>query len=123
MEFSATFNLFLEFPITLYEKYKIGYIVGTQKNLKKFLNFVDNIGIEFEILARRKYIPAGHGALASLTPQQFKCIRAAVELGYFDLPKRKDARAIAKKLNMAHSTFLEHIRKAEKAIFEILFRA
>ena len=49
-------------------------------------------------------------------------MKTAVENGYFDIPKRKDARSVAAILDISHATFLEHIRKAEKKIFEILYR-
>jgi predicted DNA binding protein len=43
-------------------------------------------------------------------------------LGYFDKPKKYNSHQIAEKLKISHSTFLEHIKKAEKTIISNLLR-
>jgi len=120
--FSNQFECFLEFPLTFTPVYISGSMVGTKDNLNKFLGFIDNWGAEYKIQSIKKYIFPGSGVLSTLTPQQYRCLKHALENGYFEIPKRFDSRALASQLDISHTTFLEHIRKSERVIFELLFR-
>ncbi|HTX44119.1 MAG TPA: helix-turn-helix domain-containing protein [Methanocella sp.] len=53
-----------------------------------------------------------------LTERQVKTLKKAVEMGYFDTPRRASARDVAKKLGVSPSTAVEHLRKAEKKVLE-----
>ncbi|HTY90897.1 MAG TPA: helix-turn-helix domain-containing protein [Methanocella sp.] len=53
-----------------------------------------------------------------LTERQMLTLRTAVEMGYFDTPRRASVRDVAKKLNVSASTAVEHLRKAEKKVLE-----
>ncbi len=120
--FSNVFECFFEFPIILERDYIEGAIVGTNANINKFLTFIEGWGADFETLSIKNYTVKGRGALSALTTQQHRCLRTAMEEGYFDIPKRNNARSVAAQLDISHATFLEHIRKAQKKIFGILFR-
>ena len=121
LHLSSNFNCFLEFPLFLDKKGITGNIVGKHKDLKRFIAFLENWGAKFEIVSLRKYYPKGFGVLSALTLQQLKCMEFAIEYGYFDFPKRHNSREIAKKLKINHTTFIEHIKKAEKTVFSNLF--
>ncbi len=116
------FNCFLELPIILEKKSITGNIVGSHEDLNRFLDFINSWGAEFKILSIKKYYPKGFGVLSALTSQQLNCLETAMENGYFDFPKRYNSHEIAKKLKISHTTFLEHIKKAEKTIFSNLLR-
>ncbi len=122
IQLSSNFNCFLEFPIKMEKKAIIGNIVGSHEDINRFLEFIKSWGAEFEIISIKKYYPKGYGIISELTPQQLKCLEFAVEKGYFDFPKKHDSRAIAKDLEISHTTFIEHIKRAEKIIFSNLFR-
>ena len=51
-----------------------------------------------------------------LTEKQMRALVAAVENGYYEIPKRVTADEIAKKHGQPRSTFEEHVRKAESKI-------
>lgn len=51
-----------------------------------------------------------------LTSQQKKALEAAISNGYYQFPRGISATALAKKLNLAKATLLEHLRKAEAKI-------
>ncbi|WP_338728423.1 helix-turn-helix domain-containing protein [Haladaptatus sp. DJG-WS-42] len=53
---------------------------------------------------------------SSLSTRQEEVIRAAIEQGYFDWPRRIDAKTLAAQLDITHTTLLEHLRKAEKKL-------
>ena len=59
-----------------------------------------------------------------LSSRQSEAIELALEAGYFDWPRRVDVETLADQLDITHSTFLEHLRKAEKKLLlEALGRA
>lgn len=53
-----------------------------------------------------------------LTERQMNTLRTAVEMGYFDTPRRASVKDVAKKLHVSASTAVEHLRKAEKKVLE-----
>src|SRR6266568_5098387 len=52
----------------------------------------------------------------NLTEKQMKAMLAAVEGGYYEIPKRTTADELAAKLGQPRSTLEEHIRKAESKV-------
>jgi predicted DNA binding protein len=61
---------------------------------------------------------------SSLSSRQAEVLELAYEAGYFDWPRDTDAETLADQLDISHTTFLEHLRKAEKKIInESLSRA
>lgn len=56
-----------------------------------------------------------------LSARQSEVLEFAYNAGYFDWPRRADAETLADQLDIAHSTFLEHIRKSENKIFAGIF--
>ena len=60
----------------------------------------------------------GAGPDAGLTERQMNTLKAAVEMGYFDTPRRASIKDVAGKLNVSPSTAVEHLRKAEKKVLE-----
>ncbi|UCH88453.1 MAG: helix-turn-helix domain-containing protein [Thermoplasmata archaeon] len=121
-QLSNNFNCFLEFPIIMEKNSISGNIVGHQKDLNKFIDFIKGWGAEFKIISIKKYYPKGYGILSALTKKQLICLEYALEKGYFDFPKRNDSRKISEKLDISHTTFIEHIKKAEKTIITNLLR-
>ena len=53
---------------------------------------------------------------AGLSERQYEVVMAAVTAGYYDWPRRTEVERIAAELGIAHSTFLEHLRKAERKL-------
>lgn len=51
--------------------------------------------------------------LPRLTRKQAEAILAALEAGYYDVPRRVTTLDVARKLGVARSTFEEHLKKAE----------
>lgn len=67
-----------------------------------------------------KLVPIGTPA-SRLTERQQTALHLALERGYYDWPRRVEARELAEELDIAHSTFLEHLRKAERKVLEGAF--
>jgi predicted DNA binding protein len=53
-----------------------------------------------------------------LTDKQAAALAAAIDIGYFDTPRRASAEDLAAKLGVSPSTAVEHLRKAEKKVLE-----
>jgi len=59
--------------------------------------------------------------LYRLTPSEKKVLATAYELGYFEWPRIHSSIEVAKYLNTTNTTFLEHLRRAEKKIIAALY--
>lgn len=56
-----------------------------------------------------------------ITPKQEACIRAALEMGYFSIPREATATEVADELGISKSAFLERLHRAERTLFQQLF--
>ena len=70
--------------------------------------------------------PGTDGRLATavddrLTDRQRQALQTAFHAGYFDVPRRTDARSVAAAIGVAQSTFSQHLRTAEQKLLEALF--
>lgn len=54
----------------------------------------------------------------NLTLAQEECVRTALEMGYFEMPRETSSEAVADELGIGKSAFLERLRRAEAALFE-----
>jgi PAS domain S-box-containing protein len=57
----------------------------------------------------------------SLTDKQEEALRAATVAGFFERPQQANATDVADSLGISRSTFLHHLRNAERAVFEDAF--
>jgi len=49
-------------------------------------------------------------------------MKQAHSRGFFETPRKKDARDISKEMGIRHTTFLTHLRRGQKRIFSYLFQ-
>jgi len=56
-----------------------------------------------------------------VTPKQAACIRTALEMGYFSVPRDVTAADVAAELGISKSAFLERLHRAERTLFRQLF--
>mgnify|MGYP006281927101 FL=1 len=57
----------------------------------------------------------------SLTEKQAAALEAAYQQGYFDRPRRHTAVDVADSLGITHTTYLQHLRVAQRKVFRQLF--
>ncbi|MCD1296026.1 helix-turn-helix domain-containing protein [Methanocella sp. CWC-04] len=55
---------------------------------------------------------------AGLTGKQMAALTTALDMGYFDSPRRASIEDVAQKMGISPSTAVEHLRKAEKKVLE-----
>jgi hypothetical protein len=114
------FLCFVEFPIVAREEFATVKIVGPPAELKRLMEFMKAFGSPQEIVGVSDYSPKEQGVLSALTKKQLSVLKNAYKMGFFDHPRKRTARDIAKKLNMKHTTFLTHIRKSQNRLLEAL---
>lgn len=56
-----------------------------------------------------------------ITPKQEDCIRTALEMGYFSIPRDATASDVAGVLDISKSAFLERLHRGERTLFQQLF--
>jgi len=72
-----------------------------------------------EVVSIEEYAPED-SPLSKLTGKQLETLLLAYKSGYFDNPRRVTLRELAEMLNLSPSTVKEHLRKAQRKIFEEL---
>lgn len=82
----------------------------------------DTVGVQLERIypleSEAKETPSQRW---DLTPAQEECIRTALEMGYFEIPRETSTEAVADELGISKSAFLERLRRGEQALFEQFF--
>ncbi len=86
-------------------------LIGTSTALQKFMRRLSERGIMYETLEMRVVKPKG-----GLTSRQELMIKAALELGFFDYPKKIHVKELAQLFGITPATFTETMRKALKKI-------
>jgi predicted DNA binding protein len=93
--------------------------MGAQKDLMRFVDLMkdERIGkitnMTFKRAAYQK-----KDVISVLTDKQREVMVAAYRHGYYDLPKRISSERLSKKVDISKPTLLEHLRKAERRIFQ-----
>ncbi len=94
-------------------------VVGTHEMLRQAIDEVpDDVQIDVEQVGQ--YSPDRRDMLSMLTDRQLEVFRTAVDLGYYEIPRRATHDDIADTLDCAPSTVDEHLRKAESRVLSTL---
>jgi hypothetical protein len=116
------FLCFIEFPLIAEEEFGLINLVGVPDDVNRLIDFMKEFGSIFEVIAVTNYYSKDAGVLSALTEKQLYMVNHAYNQGFFEHPRKTNARKIAKELGIAHTTFLTHIRKAQNRIFSVLFK-
>jgi predicted DNA binding protein len=121
----------LEIQPTIYtggwEQYRI--TAFNQKDIKSFFDTLANSCTAIEILSRKTiainsvreaFIISADSLFSELTGKQSQALLAALERGYYRVPKKTTADEIASDLGLPRTTFEEHLRKAESKVFRAI---
>lgn len=119
----------LEIPPTIYhggwEYYRV--ISFQREDGRKLFRALDALG-RVEILynkqisgvAKDTFVISLTNLFGALTEKQVNAIIAALENGYYQIPKRVTAEEIARRYKMSRTTYEEHVRKAESKLLSAL---
>jgi len=119
-------NIFLASPVKIdiegYEYWEIGSF--NREEINKFLNAMDKICFELEILsikettAQNIFFPK---ILPNLTNLQKKAMDLAIKEGYYKTPKQTSLRKLAKLTKTNLSTYAKHLQVAESKLIPNIF--
>lgn len=73
-------------------------------------------GVDLHLRSTGEYRPSNEGLYEQLTPRQQETLRAAVETGYYQEPRRVTYQDVADELGISAGTVGEHLRKIESTI-------
>jgi hypothetical protein len=103
-------------PIEIEEgKVKISFL-GSEQQVKKFLEIIDKLGIRYRVVMLGDADFSPLSPLNQLTERQREVLITAHRLGYYDIPRKITSEELAKKLDLVDSTVVEHLRKAEQRL-------
>jgi len=99
-------------------------IVFRHQDLEELLRRIENWGWIYKILRKVPFdgfiasslTLTADALFSNLTEKQIEAMLTAHKHGYYDLPRRADAQAIATKEKVPRTTFQEHLKKAENKI-------
>lgn len=86
--------------------------VGTEASFHRAMAIVpDDVSVRLQ--KKREYQPGGESFAANLTDKQREIFDVAVELGYYNAPRRATHEDIGEAVGLASGTVGEHLRKIE----------
>jgi hypothetical protein len=93
-------------------------VIAREKMIKRLLDGLDEIRIPYKVLSLGRPKAGSGSVLNSLTGKQTSILRLAYVMGYYDVPKRVRTEDLATILRMNKGTVGEHLRRAEKHVFD-----
>lgn len=87
-------------------------VTGTEKNLKKFLEVIKNLG-EIKSISFKKATFNEQTILSCLTEKQKEILIAAKKNGYYSYPREINSQELSEKIGLSKPTVVQHLRKAE----------
>jgi predicted DNA binding protein len=98
-------------------------LLGDGTRLRAFMAAAREADLHYEVVRFEPAESDPRNPMGGLTPRQQQILRAAVEMGYFENPKRVRLHDLGRLLGMDKSTVGETLRRAEKRVFETLLGA
>ncbi|MDT3437715.1 helix-turn-helix domain-containing protein [Haloarcula sp. 1CSR25-25] len=116
--------LVVDTPIrfTSEDNLKITYL-GTEEIFKKLYDYAEEADhMSFDILATGEHDTDGKAFSSMITSRQEEVLEAAVELGYYNEPRRASLEDISEAVGVTPGTVGEHLRKVEQRVFSEIIR-
>jgi len=98
-------------------------ILAPQRVIRRLLDGLGATGIPHRVVRLARPRARAGSILGSLTARQRSVLGLAYALGYYDLPRRARTEDIARVMAMDKGTVGEHLRRAEKRVFDGLLRS
>ncbi len=93
------------------------WLVPDEATVSGFLARLDEDGVKFELIKKRNLTKRG-----DITSRQEYVVKTALDLGFFDYPKKVNLEGLSKRLNVSYVTLAEILRRAEKNIISSYFK-
>jgi predicted DNA binding protein len=92
-------------------------LVPDESTVSGFLDRLSMDGVKFDLLRKRAL-----SKRSDITARQEFVVKTALELGFFDYPKKVNLEGLSKRLNVSYVTLAEILRRAEKKIISSYFK-
>lgn len=93
------------------------WLVPDESTVGGFLKRLEEDGVKFELVRKRAL-----SRRSDITARQEFVVKTALELGFFDYPKKVNLEGLSKRLNVSYVTLAEILRRAEKNIISSYFK-
>ena len=90
------------------------------RKINELLNGLKALNIPYKVNRLARLKAKTESVLEELTTQQTHVLRLAHTMGYYDIPRRTSTEELARILKMDKATVGEHLRRAEKHVFDKL---
>lgn len=117
-------DIVIETPIQINHEgaLRITYL-GSEEGLQQlFADVGEESALSVEVLETGEYEPDLDGIMQQLTARQREVLHAAVEAGYYCVPRKATHEDVAEAVGIAAPTIGEHLRKIEARVFSALAR-
>lgn len=94
-------------------------VIGSQDTIREAASEVPD-GLRLALEQMGDYQPESERLFDSLTERQQETLLAALEVGYYEVPRQATHRDVAEKLNRSDGTVGEHLRKIERTVFSAI---
>lgn len=91
-------------------------VVASDAAFTSSLAYLRRSRLEVKALEVGRWSGRGAEPLDALTKRQRVVLRAAYSMGYFEIPAKAEARAIAKQLRISHQAVLDILHRAERRL-------
>ncbi|MFQ3319672.1 MAG: putative DNA binding protein [Natronomonas sp.] len=120
MNLTQKYALMIDTPIEFTNRGAVQMtVIGSHDMLQQAMDEMpDAVSIAVDEVGN--YTPDRKDMLSMLTDRQLEVFQKAVELGYYEIPRRATHEKIADNLECAPSTVDEHLRKAESRVLRAL---
>lgn len=112
-------NVYYEFPLQITEQFARLSVTGMSGDITKFLSALDELGVKYRVILAADYITQSN-ILSTLTARQMEILQIALREGYFKTPRETNAHILADKIGIKHTTFLQHLRRAQEKILKMV---
>lgn len=118
---SSIRGAYLSLPYEIKDGRVRATLLGHGSGVRKFIESLQKTRLEHRIVSVDDARFSSTSPLERLTEKQQNAVRLAFRLGYYDLPRRIDSKALAKKVGIREATFIIHRRKAERKLMAEIF--
>lgn len=116
------YRLLVKTPIAFVDDGILATVVGEPRMFRDALQSLpETLDISIEQVGQ--YTPGGRNAISKLTDRQREIFQAAMDAGYYEIPRQVTQQEIAAEFEVTVSTVDEHLRKAEAELLSALTAA
>lgn len=100
-------------PCVLEEATTLFGLGGPEEALRSTLALFRRLGLRYDV---RSIGPYRYGARSILTPRQATAVGLALDLGFFDIPRKTDLRTLGRILGVSPAALGKLLRRAQEAV-------